>query len=155
MKSGCRVEVDVGVADSRARQDQMLQHLILLFLAEFAAAAIMSHSLRGIKKLRTQCAIGRAIFAEGGEMADGMSPKQFRRWRKELGLSQKGAARALGLKPRIVQYYEKGEREGKKVEVPLSVRLACWALQQGVADFNGSDACDADTPATGRRAKSG
>lgn len=67
-----------------------------------------------------------------------MSPRQFRRWRKNLGFSQKGAAKALGLKTRIVQYYEKGERDGKKVEVPLSVRLACWSLQNGVGDFDGS-----------------
>jgi transcriptional regulator with XRE-family HTH domain len=67
-----------------------------------------------------------------------MSPRQFRRWRKSLGFSQKGAAKALGLKTRIVQYYEKGERDGKKVEVPLSVRLACWSLQNGVGDFDGS-----------------
>jgi len=67
-----------------------------------------------------------------------MPPKAFKQWRKSLGLSQKGAAKALGLKTRIVQYYEKGEREGKKVEVPLSVRLACWALAQGVGDFDGS-----------------
>ena len=66
-----------------------------------------------------------------------MSPRQFRRWRKNLGLSQKEAAKALGLKARMVQYYEKGEREGKKVEVPLSVRLACWSLQNGVGDFDG------------------
>lgn len=68
-----------------------------------------------------------------------MSPRQFRHWRKKLGLSQKEAAKALGLKARMVQYYEKGEREGKMVEVPLSVRLACWSVQNGVADFDGSD----------------
>ena len=39
-----------------------------------------------------------------------MSPAQFKRWRKSLGLSQKEAAVALGLKRRILQYYEKGER---------------------------------------------
>lgn len=66
-----------------------------------------------------------------------MSPRHFRRWRKNLGLSQKGAAKALGLKTRMVQYYEKGERDGKKVEVPLSIRLACWALQNGIGDFDG------------------
>lgn len=68
-----------------------------------------------------------------------MSPREFRRWRKGLGLSQKGAAKALGLKTRMVQYYEKGERDGKKVEVPLSIRLACWSLQNGVGDFDGAE----------------
>lgn len=67
-----------------------------------------------------------------------MKPSAFKHWRKELGLSQKQAAEALGLKRRVVQYYEKGERDGGKVEVPLSVRLACYALTSGVADYHGS-----------------
>lgn len=66
-----------------------------------------------------------------------MSPADFKSWRKSLGLSQKQAAEALGLKRRVVQYYEKGERDGDKVDIPKSVRLACWALAQGVADYRG------------------
>ncbi len=66
-----------------------------------------------------------------------MKPSAFKQWRKELGLSQKQAAEALGLKRRVVQYYEKGERDGDKVEVPLSVRLACFALASGIADYHG------------------
>lgn len=66
-----------------------------------------------------------------------MEPADFKRWRKGLGLSQKDAAHALGLKRRVIQYYEKGKRDGKDVEIPLSVRLACWALGQGVADYHG------------------
>jgi transcriptional regulator with XRE-family HTH domain len=74
-----------------------------------------------------------------------MRPKDFKRWRKSLGLSQKAAADALGLKRRVVQYYEKGEREGKSVEIPKSVRLACYALNEGISDYHGpreSDAAD-------------
>ena len=52
-----------------------------------------------------------------------MDGDAFRHWRKRHKLSQKDAAKALGLKPRIIQYYEKGERDGKTVEIPLSVRL--------------------------------
>ena len=37
-----------------------------------------------------------------------MKPGDFKRWRKSLKLSQKEAAHALGLKRRVVQYYEKG-----------------------------------------------
>jgi len=66
-----------------------------------------------------------------------MSSSNFRRWRKRLKLSQKDAAKVLGLKPRIIQYYEKGERDGKTVDVPRSVRLACYAIEQGVADYDG------------------
>jgi transcriptional regulator with XRE-family HTH domain len=66
-----------------------------------------------------------------------MKPKDFKRWRKTLGLSQKAAAEALGLKRRVVQYYEKGERDGKDVGIPKAVRLACYALTEGVSDYHG------------------
>ena len=68
-----------------------------------------------------------------------MTPHEFRTWRKGLGLSQKQAADALGLKNRIVQYYEKGERDGEKVKIPKHVRLACYALSIGVSDYHGPD----------------
>ncbi|MHA7873505.1 MAG: helix-turn-helix domain-containing protein [Hyphococcus sp.] len=66
-----------------------------------------------------------------------MEPGDFKKWRKSLSLSQKDAAHLLGLKRRMIQYYEKGERDGEKVRIPRAVRLACYALSQGVADFNG------------------
>jgi transcriptional regulator with XRE-family HTH domain len=68
-----------------------------------------------------------------------MNPNHFKAWRKALGLSQKKAADALGLKNRIVQYYEKGERDGEKVKIPKHVRLACYALSVGVTDYHGPD----------------
>ncbi|MBT8473014.1 MAG: helix-turn-helix transcriptional regulator [Marinicaulis sp.] len=66
-----------------------------------------------------------------------MEPNDFRRWRKQLGLSQKEAANVLGLKRRMIQYYEKGERDGETVKIPRSVRLACYAINEGVADYSG------------------
>ncbi len=66
-----------------------------------------------------------------------MEPKDFKTWRRNLKMSQKEAAQALGLKRRMIQYYEKGEREGTAVVIPLSVRLACYAIDQGIADYNG------------------
>lgn len=39
----------------------------------------------------------------------------------------------------MIQYYEKGERNGEQVDVPLSVRLACYALSQGIGDYRGPD----------------
>ncbi len=66
-----------------------------------------------------------------------MEPSDFRKWRKSLKLSQKEAAHTLGLKRRMIQYYEKGERDGDKVEIPLSVRLACFAIVEGVEDYHG------------------
>lgn len=77
--------------------------------------------------------------AKDRDHPDGMSPHAFKKWRKSLHLSQKEAAHALGLKRRILQYYEKGERDGETVEIPLTVRLACYALSQGKSDYSGPD----------------
>jgi len=66
-----------------------------------------------------------------------MTPAQFKAWRKSLDLKQKDAAERLGLKKRMIQYYETGKREGKPVEIPKTVRLACYALAHGVEDFDG------------------
>jgi len=66
-------------------------------------------------------------------------PSEFKRWRKGLKFSQKDAAHALGLKRRVVQYYEKGERDGEPVKIPKTVRLACYALWKGVNDYHGPD----------------
>lgn len=68
-----------------------------------------------------------------------MTPKSFRNWRKSLGLSQKEAAHALGLKRRVVQYYEKGERDGESISIPKYIRLACQAIAHGVEDYHGPD----------------
>ncbi len=68
-----------------------------------------------------------------------MKGHDFRRWRKGLELSQKEAADALGLKRRVVQYYEKGERDGEAVKIPRTVRLACYAISSGVTDYHGPD----------------
>jgi transcriptional regulator with XRE-family HTH domain len=82
-----------------------------------------------------------------------MTPNHFKAWRKALGLSQKKAADALGLKNRIVQYYEKGERDGEKVKIPKHVRLACYALSVGISDYHGPDAESAGVGRKQRRKK--
>jgi transcriptional regulator with XRE-family HTH domain len=66
-----------------------------------------------------------------------MSAQQLKTWRKARGLKQRELATLLGMKRRAIQYYEKGERDGRPVEVPTYVRLACWALHDGVIDFDG------------------
>lgn len=68
-----------------------------------------------------------------------MKGHDFKRWRKSLDLSQKKAADVLGLKRRVVQYYEKGERDGDPVKIPRSVRLACYAISTGVDDYHGPE----------------
>lgn len=70
-------------------------------------------------------------------MGKRMEPHDFKKWRKTLGLSQKDAAEALGLKRRMIQYYESGERDGEEVKIPQSVALACYAVAEGVATYRG------------------
>lgn len=77
-----------------------------------------------------------------------MSPEQFKEWRRTLGLKQKDAADRLGLKKRMIQYYEKGRRDGRPVEIPKSIRLACYALSEGIDDFDGSQAIPPEEAAT-------
>jgi transcriptional regulator with XRE-family HTH domain len=68
-----------------------------------------------------------------------MKGHDFKRWRKTLDYSQKEAAEILGLKRRVVQYYEKGERDGDPVKIPRTVRLACYAITIGVTDYHGPE----------------
>jgi transcriptional regulator with XRE-family HTH domain len=77
----------------------------------------------------------------------------FKRWRKSLNLSQKAAAARLGLKRRVVQYYEKGERDGKEIEIPKYVRLACFAVVKGGEDYDGPEAASTEKPKRKRKAK--
>ena len=66
-----------------------------------------------------------------------MTPEQFKHWRKSQGLKQGAAADLLGLKRRMIQYYEKGNRDGRNVSIPKYIRLACYAITLGVRDYNG------------------
>ena len=66
-----------------------------------------------------------------------MTSAEFKVWRKALDLKQKEAAEKLGLKKRMIQYYETGNRGGKKVVIPKTVELACYALSAGVEGFDG------------------
>ncbi|HVY19609.1 MAG TPA: helix-turn-helix transcriptional regulator [Bauldia sp.] len=66
-----------------------------------------------------------------------MTPAKFKAWRKAMGLKQKEAAEKLGLKKRVIQYYEHGKRDGNKIEIPKTVELACYALSVGVDNFDG------------------
>ena len=74
-----------------------------------------------------------------------MSAEQFRDWRRQLGLKQKDAADLLGLKKRMIQYYEKGKRDDKAVTIPKSVRLACYALTIGIEDYDGTEISKLDS----------
>ena len=56
-----------------------------------------------------------------------------------MKMTQKDAASALGLKSRIIQYYEKGERNGEKFAIPKAIELACFALTLGVDSYSGPE----------------
>ncbi|ORE88048.1 helix-turn-helix transcriptional regulator [Aurantimonas sp. 22II-16-19i] len=73
-----------------------------------------------------------------------MTPEAFKNWRKALGLKQKDAADKLGLKKRVIQYYEKGHRDGKAVEIPKNVELACLALALGYEEYDASLVASSD-----------
>jgi DNA-binding transcriptional regulator YiaG len=99
--------------------------------ASTAGSEAMSNSAS--KNAQKKAAV--PVRIDGSDTA--MPAGAFKAWRKSLGLSQKEAAAALGLKRRAVQYYEKGERGGDPVPIPKTVRLACYALAQGCADYAG------------------
>jgi transcriptional regulator with XRE-family HTH domain len=56
-----------------------------------------------------------------------MTPAAFTAWRKSRYSSQAAAAKALGLSPRAIFAYEKGE-----TPIPLVVELAIQALNAGL-----------------------
>ena len=70
-----------------------------------------------------------------------MSSVAFRAWRKRLALTQSEAAELLGLKSRMIQHYETGSHE-----VPRATRLACWALEMGILDFDGVQTLGGEEP---------
>lgn len=70
-----------------------------------------------------------------------MSNAAFRAWRKRLALTQSEAAALLGLKSRMIQHYETGSHE-----VPRATRLACWALEVGILDFDGMQPIGGEEP---------
>lgn len=56
------------------------------------------------------------------------------RWRKRVGLSQRAAAAALGLALTSYQDQERGtnRKTGQPIRVPLSLLLACAAIEAGI-----------------------
>ena len=58
-----------------------------------------------------------------------MEKEQFKKWRKKNGFSQAEAANVLGLKRRMIQYYEKGKKGEKDIQIPKYIKLACEAIE--------------------------
>lgn len=59
-----------------------------------------------------------------------MTAQQLRAWRARLGLSVRGAARSLGLAPASIQRYEYPPDHERHQPIPLTVELACEALER-------------------------
>jgi transcriptional regulator with XRE-family HTH domain len=63
-----------------------------------------------------------------------MTPEDFKAWRKAMGWTQTEAAIELGISRGSVELYERGSRreDGRPVEIPRTVALACAALTHGL-----------------------
>lgn len=58
-----------------------------------------------------------------------MKPEDFKRWRKEMGFSQKQAATALDVSSVTIENWERGHRlDGKPAPISLVVAYACTAM---------------------------
>ena len=68
-------------------------------------------------------------------MWEGMTNEQFREWRERMHWSQAAAAQELGVSKRTVQLYEAGTRDGRAVEIPRAVEIACFALERGLRGY--------------------
>lgn len=70
-----------------------------------------------------------------------MTPRDFRRWRRKLGLTQAQAAEKLGMGRSAIEQYDTGKRRAP-VEIierlPRYIALACAAISHGLAPY-GSD----------------
>ena len=64
-----------------------------------------------------------------------MTPQDFQAWRKARGESRAASAAALGISQATIKLYEAGRRfdDGRPVEIPLAVQLACAALTHGLS----------------------
>ena len=69
-----------------------------------------------------------------------MTPQAFRNWRHRLGIPQADAATLLNRSLRSIQAYEAGfEVQGLPRPIPKEIRLAMWAIEQGVLDWDGQE----------------
>ena len=59
-----------------------------------------------------------------------MDAADFKAWRESLGLSQRKAAKTLGVSAVTIQLYERGFRhdDGRPVIIPERIALACEAV---------------------------
>lgn len=75
-----------------------------------------------------------------------MDNAQFKAWRKHMDWGQQEAADHLGVSRNTIVLYERGEREGRRVEIPKTVELACAALALGIRNYAGPQAKEMPYP---------
>jgi transcriptional regulator with XRE-family HTH domain len=71
-----------------------------------------------------------------------MTPENFVRWRKRLGLKKKEVAALLGVDPHTIGNYERGHRleaGHSPVLIPKAVTLAMAAIALGITEHEGGD----------------
>lgn len=67
-----------------------------------------------------------------------MTPRDFRAWRRKMGLTQEKAAKILGMGRTAVSQYDTGKRRAPAeiIEtVPRYIALACTAISHGLAPY--------------------
>lgn len=66
-----------------------------------------------------------------------MTPDDFKAWRKSMGMTQTEAGDALGVSKGTIINYEAGKRrdDGRTVEIPKTVALACTAVAKGLGPW--------------------
>ena len=65
-----------------------------------------------------------------------MNPTLALKWRTEMGLTRREAAKALGMSQRAYDYLEKGVRDGKPYEPDLRTALAFRALYHNLTPYS-------------------
>ncbi len=71
-----------------------------------------------------------------------MTPRDFRTWRRKLGLTQDQAAELLGMGRSAVSQYDTGKRRSPAeiIEVlPRYIALACAAISHGLAPYGSEE----------------
>ncbi len=64
-----------------------------------------------------------------------MTPQELLGWREALGMTQRGAAAALGMTLPTYQRFERGSdwKTGKAITIDKRTALACAAIKAGIS----------------------
>lgn len=68
-----------------------------------------------------------------------VTPQQFSKWRRMLGMSQASVAKRLGISSSSVFSYEAGKRKEGPVKIPLLVALGMSAISNNLQPYSGDE----------------